>query len=69
MSGVIGLTDLISVVEAASLLPDVAPDALRRWAHAGKVPHLKMPNGRMWFRREDILALMTPVEVAPGADK
>lgn len=53
--------DLISVAEAAALLPSTSPLTVRRWARAGKVPFIELPGGRVWFKREDILALLEPV--------
>lgn len=61
--------DLIDIKSAAALLPSVTPVTLRRWVKAGKVPHVLLPGGRLWFRREDILALMTPVQADPGVPK
>lgn len=57
--------NLLSLAEASELLPAVSRHTLRRWAKANMVTHIELPGGRLWFRREDILALMKPV-VANG---
>lgn len=57
--------ELLSLAEASMLLPAVTPITLRRWARSGKVAHIKMPNGRLWFKREDVLVLMKPVVAEP----
>ena len=52
--------DLLSPREAAALIPGTTAATLRRWARAGKVPAVVLPSKRMLFRREDVLALLTP---------
>lgn len=52
--------DLLSAKDAAILL-DVSPDTVRRWTRNGKVPHVRLPSGRVRYRRADILALLSPV--------
>ncbi|MBB6335461.1 MerR family transcriptional regulator [Schaalia hyovaginalis] len=37
---------------------------VRRWAKAGELPCLRYPSGRLYFRRADIEALLTPVTAA-----
>lgn len=37
---------------------DTTPDTIRRWVREGKLPVVRMPSGRMKFRRIDIDALM-----------
>lgn len=32
-----------------------------RWARDGQLAHIKLPNGQIRFRREDIEAMMIPV--------
>lgn len=53
---------LISLQEAAAMLPKVSVHTLRRWAKRNMVTHIELPGGRLWFRPEDIRALMVPVE-------
>lgn len=52
---------LLSTSEAASLL-DVSDETLRRWTKEGLIRHVRMPSGRSRYRREDVLALLEPVE-------
>ena len=42
------------------MLPGVSYQSLLSWARTGKLPHLRLPNGRVRFRRSDIEALLTP---------
>ena len=53
--------DLMSAREASELLPGTGYQALLRWAKTGEVPHVRLPNGRIFFRRSDIEALLEPV--------
>ena len=61
---------LLKPREAAELIPGCSYQSLLRWAREGKVPFIRLPSGRILFRREDILALLAPVEpdVPVGAD-
>ena len=52
---------LLQTPEAAALL-GVSDETLRRWVGAGKIRYVKLPSGRMRFRRSDVLALLEPVE-------
>ncbi|MDY6213663.1 MAG: helix-turn-helix domain-containing protein [Schaalia hyovaginalis] len=52
----------LSTGEAAALL-GVSRDTVRRWAKAGTVPYFQFPSGRIFFRRSDIEALVTPVVI------
>lgn len=63
------VSELLSLQEAVDLLPRVSVHTLRRWAKANKVSHIELPGGRLWFRREDILALMRPVQADPGVSE
>lgn len=54
--------ELLDIKAAAALLPSTSAVTLRRWVRAGKVAYVELPGGRLWFRREDILALMKPIE-------
>lgn len=65
----VSVSELLSLQEAVGLLPRVSVHTLRRWAKANRVSHIELPGGRLWFRREDILALMTPVQVDPDGSK
>lgn len=69
----VGLTELLNAREAAELLPGVGSQALLRWARQGEVAHVRLPNGRVYFRRADIEALLTPVsphdEPAPASQE
>lgn len=38
----------------ASKRVGVTENTLRRWAHDGKVPHIKTPSGRLLFRVSDL---------------
>lgn len=64
----VDIEELLSLKEASKLLPAVTPVTLRRWANTNKVAHIRMPNGRLWFEREAIQALMTPVVPEAGTD-
>ncbi|WP_139738886.1 helix-turn-helix domain-containing protein [Actinomyces wuliandei] len=50
-------------------LPSVTARTLRAWAHAGQLPVLQLPSGRMFFRREDIEALLEPQRAEPQSDE
>lgn len=52
---------LLSTGEAAKIL-DVSDETLRRWTKEGLVRHVRMPSGRMRYRRSDVLAVLEPVE-------
>jgi hypothetical protein len=59
-------TELLAAKIAAQLIPGSASyQSLLRWARQGKVPFVRLPSGRMFFRRSDIEALLTPVELDP----
>lgn len=51
----------MSAREASELLPGTGYQALLRWAKTGEVPYVRLPNGRIFFRRSDIEALLEPV--------
>lgn len=61
---------LLRPMEATALLPGVSYQSLMRWARQGKVAHVKLPNGRILFRRSDIEDLLAPVDpkVDPDGD-
>ena len=48
--------------DEAGAIVGVSRDTIRRWAKAGRVRHVLLPSGRMRFYREDIEALLEPVE-------
>ena len=37
-----------------------------RWAREGKVAHVKLPNGRVMFRPEDVEVILVPVSPSPA---
>jgi excisionase family DNA binding protein len=45
--------ELISLGEAARRL-GVSPESVRHWANSGRIPHLRTPGGRRFFRTDDI---------------
>ena len=53
--------ELLSARAASEIVPGVGYQSLLRWAKAGDVPHVRLPNGRVFFRRSDIEALLEPV--------
>ena len=52
--------ELISPKELALLLPSTSVSTVQRWARKGKIPHVKLPSGRYFFRRSDVEALLRP---------
>lgn len=54
-------TPQVTTTEAARLF-GVSSETVRRWADAQLIPHVRLPSGRLRFRRSDIDALLTPVE-------
>lgn len=54
-------TDLLSTREAALLL-GVTSETVRRWGAANRIKHVRMPSGKRMYRREDIEAILTPIE-------
>jgi excisionase family DNA binding protein len=52
---------LLPTSEAAELL-GVTDQTLRNWAEAGRIRHIRMPSGQIRFRRQDIDAVLEPVE-------
>ena len=58
-----GGDELLSAASAATLLPQTSASTLLRWARTGKVPYIRLPSGRVFFRRADVEALLEPVEV------
>ncbi len=57
-------TELLAAKNAAQLIPGSASyQSLLRWARLGKVPFVRLPSGRLFFRRADIEALLRPVEI------
>jgi len=59
-------TEWLRVQQAAELL-DVSPSTLRRWSDAGKVSSRRTPGGQRRFSRDDLVALLTPQEIAEGS--
>lgn len=58
-----GSDDLLSAKDASQLLPGVGYQALLRWARSGEVAHVRLPNGRVFFRRSDIEVLLEPSDI------
>lgn len=58
--------DLLSTREAALLL-GVTAETVRRWGASKRIKHVVMPSGKRLYRRQDIEAILTPVE--PSADE
>lgn len=52
---------MLTTGEAAKLLA-VSDETLRRWTKEGLVRHVRMPSGRVRYRRSDVLAVLEPVE-------
>lgn len=62
VSAPVPLDDVLTAEEAAQLLK-VSTKTLLRHARQGVIPGVKV--GRMWrFRREDLLALLSPAAVS-----
>lgn len=53
---------------AAAAVLGVSDETLRRWVEQGKVRHLRLPSGRLRFRREDLNEILTPVEPEPETE-
>lgn len=53
--------ELLSAAKAALLL-SVTEDTVRQWAKTGKLRHVLLPSGQRRFRREDVDAILVPVE-------
>lgn len=58
--------DLLTTPEAAARL-DVSDETLRRWAAEQRIRHLRLPSGQLRFRRDDIEAILTPIEPTEAA--
>jgi excisionase family DNA binding protein len=59
------LQNLLATGDAAKHI-GVSPGTVRRWAKTGQLRHVVMPSGRLRFRREDLDAALTHVEVGTG---
>lgn len=57
--------ELLSTTDAAAIV-GVTDETIRRWAEARKVAHVRLPSGRLRFRRSDVEALLAPVEPTTG---
>lgn len=40
----------------------VTDETVRRWAEDGRLRHIVLPSGQRRFRRDDVLAILQPVE-------
>lgn len=54
--------DELLLTSAAAAVVGVSDETLRRWADERKVRHIRLPSGQLRFRREDLDALLAPVE-------
>jgi excisionase family DNA binding protein len=48
----------LTTAEVADLF-GVTPQAVARWADAGKIPHFRTPGGQLRFRSEELEPLLT----------
>lgn len=57
---------LLSVPDAVAVFAShgvvVTDETVRRWAKDRKLRHVRLPSGRIRFRREDIEAFLTPTD-------
>jgi predicted site-specific integrase-resolvase len=44
---------------------EVSEESVRHWARTRKLPVVRLPSGRFYFRAEDVNAFLEPIE--PGA--
>lgn len=60
-------SELMSARQVAEAFPDsgLSRAMLWRWAREGHLAAVRLPSGRVRFRREDIEALLTP-QIAPS---
>lgn len=59
LTPVTNLDDLLAPAQAAALI-GVTAETIRRYAEAGRLPHLVTPGGHRRYRRSDVLALVAP---------
>lgn len=52
---------------AAADVLGVSDETLRRWVDQGKVRYVRLPSGRLRFRRSDLDAILVPVEPTEAA--
>jgi DNA binding domain, excisionase family len=45
----------------------VDAETVRQWARQGRITAITLPGGHKRFRREDVDALLTPIEPTVGA--
>lgn len=53
--------DLLKAPEVGELL-NVSGETVRRWAKEGRIAHVKLPSGKLRFRREDVDAALRTIE-------
>lgn len=53
--------DLLKAPAVAAIL-GVTDVTVRRWAEDGRLRHIVLPSGQRRFRRDDVLAILQPVE-------
>ena len=56
-------SDQLTTGPAAEYL-GVSPETLRRWAEEKKIRHVRLPGGHLRFFRDDLDAVLAPVEPA-----
>ena len=56
--------ELLSPTEAARRL-DINPKTLKRWANDGRIAYVRLPNGYLKFRADDVAAVRETVKPAP----
>lgn len=58
--------DLLTTGEAAILL-GVTAETVRRWGATKRIKHVVLPSGQRRYRRQDIDAVLKPVETDEAA--
>jgi excisionase family DNA binding protein len=58
--------DFLTTTDAAAML-GVSDETVRRWVEAGRLRHIRLPSGQIRFRREDIEAILVPIEPTTSA--
>ena len=56
--------DLLTAREAAKLLPSTSAQTILRWAREGSIPAVRLPSGRVFFSKVDVLAMLEPVSAS-----
>lgn len=61
-------TELLSASQASAMTGLASARTFLRWAKAGEIPFVRLPSGRIFFRRSDIEALVTPVVIGATSE-